>query len=254
MQMLKERVPGSVLGEPCERASEGESERVHLPARVARYLERSLPAEGALPAIVRVQQVGEMWKKPGARTMRFEATEDFAVNRVAFSWRARFPMAGPLGLTVVDEYANGDGQLLRLSLLGIPLQTQKGPKLAVGEAMRYLAELVWAPQAFAANSELEWGNVGQRRVEVATMVGASRVGLELYFDEAGDIVRVAGMRPCLIGRTCEPRPWGGDFGEYASFDGMRIPAFGQAWWDLPEGRFVYWRGRITGVELIGRRD
>lgn len=30
-----------------------------------------------------------------------------------------------------------------------------------------------------------------------------------------------------------------------------MPAFGKAWWELPEGRFVYWRGRITTLELIG---
>jgi hypothetical protein len=30
---------------------------------------------------------------------------------------------------------------------------------------------------------------------------------------------------------------------------VRVPAGGEAWWDLPEGRFVYWRGRVTGVEL-----
>jgi len=221
-----------------------------LPELVARYLERSLPASGAVPAVVRVQQTGEMWKRPGARAMRFEATEDFAVDSVAFSWRARFPIAGPLGLTVVDEYAEGDGQL-RVSLLGIPLQTEKGPETSVGQAMRYLAELAWAPQAIAANDELEWRTTGPRSVEVATLVGSTRVAVQLDFDEAGDIVRATGVRPFPLGKTYEPRPWGGDVAEYASFDGTRIPAFAEVWWDLPEGRFVYWRGRITALELIG---
>jgi hypothetical protein len=62
-------------------------------------LARALPSDGPVPAIVLVRQTGEMWQKPGARRMRFEATEDFAVDRVAFSWRARFPIVGRLALT-----------------------------------------------------------------------------------------------------------------------------------------------------------
>jgi hypothetical protein len=38
----------------------------------------------------------------------------------------------------------------------------------------------------------------------------------------------------------------------ATFGGVRVPARGEAGWDLPEGRFVYWRGRVIGVELLDR--
>jgi hypothetical protein len=40
-----------------------------------------------------------MWKRPGARRLRFTATEDFAVDRVRFFWRTRLSIAGPLPLT-----------------------------------------------------------------------------------------------------------------------------------------------------------
>ena len=73
---------------------------------------------------------------------------------------------------------------------------------------------------------------------------------ELEFDAAGDIVRATGTRPFAVGKTFVPTPWGGDFSDYASFNGTRVPTCGQAWWELPEGRFVYWRGRINALELI----
>jgi hypothetical protein len=199
--------------------------------------------------MVRVQQTGEMWKKPGARAMSFQATEEFEVERVAFSWRARFPIVGPLAMTVVDEFADGKGQL-RVSLLGIPLQTQKGPETTVGEAMRYLSELAWAPQAIVANRELEWRELDERTVEVAYTGAAARVAVRWQFNEAGDLGGAAGMRPFPLGKTFVASPWGGDFGEYESFAGTRLPTLGEAWWELPEGRFVYWRGRITALELI----
>ena len=239
------RADSSVRSTPAENA--------HLPELVRSYLERSLPPDARVPAAVRVQQTGEMRKKPGARAMPFRATEDFAVDRVAFSWRARFPILGPLALAVLDEFSNGDGQL-RVSLLGVPLQTEKGPETAVGEAMRYLAELPWAPQAIVANRELEWQGIDNESIEVACRVGATRVAVRWHFNEDGDVAGATGMRPFLVGKTFVPRRWGGEFGEYATVHGIRAPISGQVWWDLPEGRFVYWRGRLTGLELIVNQE
>jgi hypothetical protein len=178
-----------------------------------------------------------------------QATEDFAVDRVAFSWRARFPIVGPLAMTVVDGFANGAGQL-RVSLFGIPLQTQKGPETNVGEAMRYLAELAWAPQAIAANRELEFREVGERTIDVQCGVAQTKAAVRWEFNSVGDLVRATGVRPFPVGKTFERKRWGGDFGEYEDIAGTRVPSFGEAWWELPEGRFVYWRGRITALALI----
>jgi hypothetical protein len=139
----------------------------HLPPLLQEHLARSLPPNGTTPALLRVHQTGAMWKKPGARALAFEATEDFAVDRVAFSWRARFPIVGPLALSVVDRFGDGAGEL-RVSLFGIPLQRQAGPELNVGEAMRYLAELAWAPHAIAANRALEWRQSASARSRWST--------------------------------------------------------------------------------------
>jgi Family of unknown function (DUF6544) len=221
----------------------------HLPELVRGYLGRSLPSEGPVPATVRVRQTGEMWQRPGARRMRFEATEDFAVDCVAFSWRARFPLIGGLALTVVDEFRDGGGRL-RLSLLGVPLRTQAGQELAVGEAMRYLAELVWAPQAIDSNRGVDWRQVDETSVEATTPVGVMTAAVRWEFDASGDMVRATGTRPFPVGKTFVPTPWGGDFGDFDNVSGTRIPISGEAWWDLPEGRFVYWRGRIRAFEAI----
>lgn len=220
----------------------------HLPALVRSHLARSLPPEGSSPAIVRLHQQGEMWKRPGARALAFEATEDFAVDRVAFSWHARFPIAGPLALTVVDRFGDGAGEL-RVSLLGIPLRKQTGPETDAGEAMRYLAELVWAPQAIAANPELTWRAVDGRTVEVV-YAAAVTATVRWEFDEAGHPVRTTGVRPFPAGKRSIPTRWGGDFGEYRDLAGTCVPASGEAWWELPQGRFVYWRARVTALELV----
>jgi hypothetical protein len=135
-----------------------------------------------------------MWRKPGAKPLRLRATEDFAIEEVAFAWRARFLLLGPLALEVVDEFGKGAGRI-RVKLLGLPLQTETGPEIALGQAMRYLAELAWVPQAIAGNRELEWRQIGERQLEVATQVGPARAAVELELDKAGDIIGATGMRP-----------------------------------------------------------
>jgi hypothetical protein len=186
-----------------------------------------------------------MRTKPGGRTLRFTATQELDVARVGFSWRARFPIAGPLSLTVVDGLAGGVGEL-RVSLLGVPLQRQRGPELDVGEAMRYLAELPWAPHAIAANRELEWRPCDERTVEVRHAAAA----LRWHFDDRGDVTSVTGTRPYPVGKAYRPTGWAGAFADFTTFEGTRVPAAGEAWWDLAEGRFVYWRGRVESLELV----
>ncbi len=243
-----ERTVDAIAGSDSSLAS-APGGGAHLPELVRRYLARSLSADAQVPASVRVQQSGEMRQRPDGRAMSFRATQDFAVDHVAFSWRARFPLVGPLALTVVDEFADGSGRL-RLSLLGIPLRTMMGPETNVGEAMRYLSELAWAPHAMFANRDLSWREVNARTVEVSMSLDGSIAAVALSFDDAGDIVGATGMRPFPIGKAFVPTSWGGDFSDYASFDGTRVPTYGQAWWELPEGRFVYWSSHITGLQQV----
>jgi hypothetical protein len=218
------------------------------PPAVRRYVDRANAVEPAQQ--VRVTQVGEMWLKPGGRALSFEAVEDFAVAEVAFEWRARFRF-----LRVVDRFAAGEG-LLEARFLGlIPVMRQTGTELAVGEALRYLAELVWAPHAMVANPSLEWRELDERHVEVATQIGSTRAAVRLELDEAGDVVGArVDDRPRAEGKTIVRRPWSGTFGEYAVVDGIRLPTHGEVRWELPEGPFTYWRGTIRSVELRPKAD
>jgi hypothetical protein len=221
-----------------------------LPTLVRRYLDRVLPS--GVPSVkqVLVTQTGEMFKRPGARAMRFSAIERFAVDRVAFSWEARFPIAPLVSLKVLDGYARSHGTL-RVRALGLPVQTQSGPEIDIGEAYRYLAELPWMPHAIATNPELDWRDVDSRTMEVSTAVADARPSVSFEFDDAGDIVRCfAEARPRDVDGGSVATGWGGDLSEYRTFGGIRMPRRGEVYWQLPEGRFVYWRGEITSAQAL----
>jgi hypothetical protein len=97
-----------------------------------------------------------------------------------------FPIAGPLAIKVIDDYADGEGKL-EARILGFPIQRQRGRETVIGEALRYLAELPWAPHAMAHNRELEWRQLDEASVEVATRVDGERLAVKVEFDDSGDI-------------------------------------------------------------------
>jgi hypothetical protein len=220
-----------------------------LPQPVRAYLERALPSPASVPVAMRIEQVGEMWLKQGARPRRFTATQEYAVSDVAFTWRARFPIALGLALRVVDRYAAGEGSL-EARLLGVPVMRQRGPETSLGEALRYLAELPWAPYAMAANPHLGWRQLADGNVEVATNVGAKRAVVTIEFDSGGDVSGCrCGSRPYPQRGTFVDLPWSGSFSDYAVLGGVRLPTRAQVRWELPAGPFTYWRGTFTAVRL-----
>ena len=191
-----------------------------------------------------------MWLKPAAGPHRFRATEHLAADRVAFSWQARFPIIPLLAVKVNDGYAGGEGRLA-VRLLGRTLQREQGDELSAGEAQRYLAELPWVPQALAANDQLRWKELDERRVEVATQSGDGTVSVVLEFDGGGDIVRASSeARPYRQGGAWVPMPWAGEFAGYEELGGMRLPTRAEVAWTLPEGRYVYWRVRVSAAAAL----
>jgi hypothetical protein len=221
-----------------------------LPAALEPYVERALPDLEKMPRRVRIRQVGEMWLKPGARPKSFSAVQEYAVDNVAFIWRARFKIAGFATLRVVDRFRRGEGSLESRLFGSIPLTREKGPAVSEGQAFRYLGELPWVPQAFLANHDIEFREVAPQHVEAATNAGGTRVALTIELGEDGDIAGVsAAARPRLEDKG-KPTPWSGSFSDYAELSGIRLPTKAEVRWDLPEGPFTYWSGEITELELI----
>jgi hypothetical protein len=185
--------------------------------------------------------------KPGRRALRFAAVEEFSVDAVAFAWRARFPILGPLALRVTDSY-EPPAAGLEVRFAGVPVQRQSGPEVARGQALRYLAELTWVPQAILSNRQLKWREFDARSAEVSTQIGDARVAVRVVF-EKDEIVQTIADRPRLEAKGALTR-WIGEYGDYTTFNGIRMPARGEVRWELPEGPFTYWRGVITSAEAV----
>jgi hypothetical protein len=223
---------------------------LELPQLISRYVERNLPEQSWSPKIVRIRQRGEMQLQPGRGARRFSAVEDHAVTEIAFTWQARFQLGPFVFLQVVDRYERGEGSLEGRWLGLSQFVGQSGPETSVNQALRYLLELPWVPHAMRQNGQLEWRELDERSVEVATWVGTQRAAVTLEFDAHGYII---GSRchpnPSPQGKAAVPRPWGAHYSAYETFSGVRIPTRGEVRWQSPDGSNPYLRGTITSVQL-----
>ena len=182
--------------------------------------------------------------------MRFSAVEDFAVAEIAISWRALFPILPLVRLHVVDDYRGGEGRLEArlLGLVPVMQRTWAGSSRRRGYEIPRRAVL-GSPRD-ARQFEPEWRAVGAKSVEVAARVGAESAAVRLEFDEDGDVAgSFTGARPRSERQSVVRRPWRGVFGDYGVVGGVRVPSRADVRWELPEGEFTYWRGRITSLEL-----
>ena len=189
---------------------------------------------------VTLTQTGQMQTKLGGPWLNFTARQTFATDRCAFDWQARF---GPLGaLHVRDALLDGEG-VLRVSLFGLITLQHMPPSrdLTRGELMRYLAELVWVPQAILHNPTLRWQKLDATTLTVSTGVAETACTVTLTLDPQGRVASIYAPDRSLNG---QPTPWLGRFSDYHLQDGLWLPFGGEVAWVVNGVEGVYWRGKV----------
>jgi hypothetical protein len=238
------------LQDRIEDAPEPAPVRPDLPAEVLALAQRLGATSERRGRLARVIQSGEMWLRPDAKPVSFTARQSLAVTEVGFFWEAWFLLGG-LPLRIVDYVVNGEGGLEgRLFDTFSVVQLTGSDAAYRGEAMRYLAELPWAPDALLFNPQLDWRVINANTLAVATGKGARRCELRLILNEAGDPVRAeADDRPRAEGQALTPRPWFARCSNFQMIGSRRVPTQGEAGWILDGREFVYWRARIEQWSL-----
>jgi hypothetical protein len=219
--------------------------RTDLPPEVMALAARYGVSPGHGSRFAQFDETGQMWSAPGASQMNFSARQTISTSDPYFLWRAK---AGPAGLVKVADYLMPGGGGLEARILGVvPVASDVGrPQTIQGEAMRYLAELPWNPDALLYNHALEWKVIDGHHLRVATGHDDVRAEVVLELDETGLIIGSgAESRPRLENGHYIPTPWHGRFRDYARVDGRMVPMAGEVAWTINGTPFVYWRGRVA---------
>lgn len=207
-------------------------------------------ALGGAPRIetVRLRQKGTIRLDPEGAWMPFTARQTVEAGRVAFTWDARVRMRAWIRASVRDAFDGTRGRL-RARLFGvIPVAHARGIDVDRGEVLRYLAELPWCPWAYRQNEDLFWSQGDDATLRVRTNVTTPPCEVAFEIAEDGRVLTMSGHRPREEEDGAVEHPWGAAFTEWTEHEGIRYPAQGEVWWDLPAGRFPYWRGTVTALE------
>src|SRR3954469_10271638 len=197
--------------------------RDRLPPEIYDFAIRAGSDAGRSVASISLRQTGRMRQDRDTRWMSFRATETISAKTCAFEWKAH---VGPGGLVVVRDLLRGGEGRLDVRALGlIPLVRSVGsPALTRGELMRYMAELLWAPDAILFNTQLRWSKESAGRFIVGAGSGEVAAEVSLTLNDQGQITEAfAPDRPRVVKSGIIPTPWRGRFFEYRRSGGNLLP-------------------------------
>ncbi|MBV2358799.1 hypothetical protein KUH32_03355 [Thalassococcus sp. CAU 1522] len=236
----------AITGGPVATAT-----RADLPPIVAAFAERN-GGGGSGQRYVHLTQEAEMILAPRPDWQPMNAQQWIGLGTAGFLWRADLAGVGPFArVVVIDAYTGGEGRLAARLFGSVPVADMQSGVLDRSEAMRYLAELPWVPDAILHNPDLVWRQIGPDQVSVSLAVGAEVAAVTFTFDSAGDIAFVeAPDRPATSpDGTVIARPWYGRFWDYDRIGGRRIPLRGEVGYGTADSHELYWRGTVTGYSL-----
>jgi hypothetical protein len=220
-----------------------------LPATVQRYFRFALTPGQRLVRTARVEHEGEFRTALTSDWSPFRSVQVVSSDPPGFVWDAKIAMLPVGGIRVRDHYLLGSAGMLGLMAGVVAVVDQEGsPELASGALHRYLAEAVWLPTALLPRSGVRWEGADDSTARVTLTDSGITVSMDVHFGALGEIVRVEAERYRDVNGVGVRTPFVAHFRDYTQVEGMRIPMSGEVEWILPEGRFTYWKGRVTGIE------
>ena len=221
-------------------------ERDALPAPVARWLDATFPHGVPDVSHAVLRHEGEMFLKPDAPATPFTSVQHVRAVPAGFMWDARARMMPLVPARIRDRYVDGTGGMY-VTIGGlVPLVNQEGTSdMAVAALMRWAAEGPWLPVALLPRDGVRWEAVDDRTATLVVEDAGTTVTLTATFADDGTIATIVGTRPLDRDGRTEWHTWGGRHTDYRTIAGMHVPTRAEVWWDLPEGRWVYYRGTLV---------
>jgi hypothetical protein len=215
-----------------------------LPVPVQRWLRYSKVVGTTLPTTVRLRQNGE-FQMEGRGWMPFSAEQYFTINPPGFFWKATFRMMPLVSVAGRDQYRAGQGSIEMRVLSLMPVAKTSGGGLNQGALLRFLGEVQWFPAAALADY-ITWEAVDAHTARATMTYGGVTASMMFRFDAEGRLIESTAIRYNDSRRRNES--WINRNDSDQAFNGIRVPASGEARWEYESGPYPYIRWRITAIE------
>ncbi len=218
-----------------------------LPDPVQRYFQAVLKDGQPIVAAVNLSQQGLFnMSETKAKWSPFTATQFVTTQRPGFDWDACIQMSPGVSAFVHDAYILGEGSL-HASLLGLftVADVRGTPEAALGELLRFFAEMPWYPTALLPSQGVCWEAIDNTSACATLSDAQTTVSLVFRFNAEGMIETMRAEARYRDKLTA--MPWGGRFWNYSTCNGMLIPLEGEVGWEYPEGIRLYYKGKVTEI-------
>lgn len=125
-----------------------------------------------------------------------------------------------------------------------------GEELSIAETVTVLNDLcLFAPSALI-DQRVTWKQLDSLSAKVIFQNGKYKVSAVLYFNDRGELVQfVSEVRSALQddGSLRKAR-WTTPIRDYKEFNGIKVPTYGEAIWNYPEGDFTYGKFFLKSLE------
>ncbi|HHV72799.1 MAG TPA: hypothetical protein GXX38_09365 [Clostridia bacterium] len=251
-QIFKQKVRKEVrdlfdVQEGREREIVTEKDLDKLPSCVKRWLTNIQVIGKEKIRTVRLKQKGLIRTKEGQPWMPFEAEQYVAVDRPGFIWYVKVKAAPLIYLSGRDIFYQARGNMLIKLLSIITVADGKGKEIDQGSLVRYLAEISWYPTAVLSDY-IKWEEIDDNSAKATITVEDVTASGIFYFDQNGNFFKFRGERYKEEQGSYSLGIFAGYMTDYQEFKGIILPSLAEARWELPEGDFSYFQGRIGEIE------
>lgn len=234
--------------EPSKTQIVDEERLLQLPPIVQKWITGSGIMNKKPVQIVHLFQTGEMKTTPGGRWLAVEAEQWYTLDEPGFIWRADVGKGSLMRFAGRDKLEGGEGSMLIKLFSLIKVVNASDENIHQGAALRYLAEMVWFPQA-ALMPYVTWETSTPLKAGATLHIKNMEVSGEFTFSEKGEVVRFEAPRYYQETGTTETWVIDIDGQSYSSFSGVKLPARATVTWQLPEDNFTWYKVRITEVDF-----
>ena len=208
-----------------------------LPIPVQRYFRYALKENQPYVSNVRFQHGGEF--KASKNWVSIKGEEYISVKKPGFVWSGKVPL-----FLAKDAYIDGTGNLKVKLLSLIKIVDAKGMEIDQGELLRWLGEVPLFPTALLPSDNLKWESIDNNSAKAIFTDKNLTIEGVFYFNEEGQITQFKTKR--CKDKTLEN--FTGYYGDYRTVDGMKVPFYIEATWNLESGDLSYAKFKIDRIE------
>ena len=190
-----------------------------------------------------------MYKKPEAKPMISSSEQYNFFSRPARHFFMKASMMG-IPFRVLHSYSEEKATMLVKVLSLFTAVDLSGEGLSMAETVTVLNDLCILAPAGLIHKNIKWEEIDSFSSKILFENGKYKVSAILYFNEKGELVNfVSDDRSALQDDgTLRKARWSTPLKDYKEFNGIKLPTYGEAIWNYPEGDFVYGKFYLKKVD------